>query len=348
MLISNGLIRSTIAAAILAGTAAVAWAADITGAGSTFAFPVLSKWAAHYKTQAGVGLNYQSIGSGGGIAQIKAKTVTFGATDKPLTVGELSAAGLVQFPIIMGGIVPVVNIPGVKPGDMVISGKVLVDIYLGKVTKWDDPEIKQANPGVALPNLAIAVVHRADGSGTTFNFTNYLSRMSPEWLGKVGSDTAVDWPAGIGAKGNEGVSGTVAQTVGAIGYVEYAYAKQNNLTYARMVNHDGKTVSPTQASFSAAAAYAKWDKANGFYTMINDQPGAETWPITATTWVLMQKTAVNGADSKEALKFFAWAYKSGSPDAASLDYIPIPDKVTQVIVQSWSDIKDSGGNPVHP
>jgi phosphate transport system substrate-binding protein len=348
MKISSGLLRSTIAAAVIAGTATVAWAADITGAGSTFAFPILSKWAAAYKAQAGSGLNYQSIGSGGGIAQIKAKTVTFGATDKPLTVGELSTAGLVQFPIIMGGIVPVVNVPGIKPGDMVLDGKTLVAIYLGKVTKWDDAAIKALNPSLSLPGLAIAVVHRSDGSGTTFNFTNYLARMSPEWLGKVGSDTAVEWPTGIGGKGNEGVAGTVAQTQGAIGYVEYAYAKQNNLTFTRMINHDGKTVTPNQASFSAAAAYAKWDKNNGFYTMINDQPGAETWPIAASTWVLMQKSAVDAAASKEALKFFAWAYKNGKADASSLDYIPIPDKVTETITASWADIKGSNGAPRWP
>ena len=348
MRISSGLLRSTIAAAIVAGTAVVAIAADITGAGATFPFPIYAKWAAAYKTQTGVGLNYQSIGSGGGIAQIRAKTVTFGATDKPLTLGELGTSNLVQFPMVMGGIVPVVNLPGVKPGELVLSGKVLVEIFLGRVTKWDDASIKTLNPGVALPSSAIAVVHRSDGSGTTFNFTNYLSRMSPEWLGKVGSDTAVDWPAGLGAKGNEGVAGTVAQTQGAIGYVEYAYAKQNNLAFTRMVNHDGKTVNPSQASFSAAAGYAKWDRANGFYTILNDEPGADSWPMTAATFILMQKVAVDGAASKEALKFFAWAYKNGGADAASLDYIPIPEKVTQVIVQSWSDIKDSGGNPVYP
>jgi len=348
MRISSGLLRSTIAVAIVAGSAALALAADITGAGATFPFPIYAKWAAAYKAQTGVGLNYQSIGSGGGIAQIRAKTVTFGATDKPLTLGELGAANLVQFPMVMGGIVPVVNLPGVKPGEMVLSGKLLVAIFLGQITKWDDAQIKALNPGVALPSSAIAVVHRSDGSGTTFNFTNYLSRMSPEWLGKVGSDTAVDWPAGLGAKGNEGIAATVAQTQGAIGYVEYAYAKQNNLAYTKMVNHDGKTVSPSQAAFSAAASYAKWDRANGFYTILNDEPGADSWPMTAATFILMQRVAPDAPASKEALKFFAWAYKNGAADAASLDYIPIPDKVTAIIVQSWSDIKDSGGNPVYP
>lgn len=348
MKISSGLLRSTIAAAVIAGTAVVAFAADITGAGATFPFPIYSKWAAAYKTQTGTGLNYQSIGSGGGIAQIKAKTVTFGATDKPLSIGELSAADLIQFPMVMGGIVPVVNVPGVKPGEMVLDGKVLVEIFLGKITRWDDAAIKALNPGLSLPGSAIAVVHRSDGSGTTFNFTNYLARLSPEWMGKVGSDTAVEWPTGIGAKGNEGVAGTVAQTQGAIGYVEYAYAKQNNLTFTKMVNRDGKTVSPTQETFSAAAAYAKWDKNQGFYTILVDEPGPTSWPITAATFILMHKTAADPAASKEALKFFAWAYKNGKADASSLDYIPIPDKVTEVIMSSWSDIKGANGAPVWP
>jgi phosphate transport system substrate-binding protein len=250
--------------------------------------------------------------------------------------------------MVMGGIVPVINLPGVKSGDLVLNGKVLVAIYLGQITKWDDAAIKALNPSVALPSSAIAVVHRSDGSGTTFNFTNYLSRMSPEWLGKVGSDTAVDWPAGIGSKGNEGVAGTVAQTQGAIGYVEYAYAKQNNLAYARMANHDGKVVAPSQATFSAAASHAKWDRANGFYTILTDEPGADSWPMTNATFILMQKVAVDPTASKEALKFFAWCFKNGAPAAASLDYIPIPGPVTDVIVQSWTDIKDSGGKPVYP
>ena len=348
MRISSGLLRSAVAAALLAGTVAVALAADITGAGATFPFPIYSKWAAAYKAQTGIGLNYQSIGSGGGIAQIRAKTVTFGATDKPLTLGELGASNLVQFPMVMGGVVAVVNLPGVKGGDMVLNGKVLASIFLGEITKWDDPQIKALNSGVSLPSTAIAVVHRSDGSGTTFNFTNYLARMNPSWMGKVGSDTAVDWPTGIGAKGNEGVAGTVAQTQGAIGYVEYAYAKQNNLAFTRMYNHAGKIVSPGQATFAAAAAGAKWDKNNGFYTMLADQPGADSWPMTAATFILMQRVAVDPAASKAALKFFDWAYKNGKADAATLDYIPMPDNVIQVIEGSWSDIKDSGGNPVWP
>jgi phosphate transport system substrate-binding protein len=348
MRLSTGLLRSTIAAAIVAGSAVVALAADISGAGATFPYPIYAKWAADYKTQTGVTMNYQSIGSGGGIAQIRAKTVTFGATDKPLTLGELGASNLVQFPLVMGGIVPVVNLPGVKSGDLVVNGKLLVAIYLGQITKWDDPAIKALNPTVALPSSAIAVVHRSDGSGTTFNFTNYLSRMSPEWLGKVGSDTSVDWPAGLGAKGNEGVAGTVAQTQGAIGYVEYAYAKQNNLAFARMLNRDGKIVSPSQATFSAAAAHAKWDRTNGFYTILTDEPGADSWPMTNATFILMQRVAVDPVASKEALKFFAWAFKNGGPAASSLDYIPLPGPVTQVIMQSWSDIKDSSGKPIYP
>lgn len=348
MKISSGLLRSTIAAAIVAGSAAIAFAADITGAGATFPFPIYAKWAADYKTQTGVGLNYQSIGSGGGIAQIRAKTVTFGATDKPLTLGELGASNLVQFPMVMGGVVPVVNLPGLKGGDMVLDGKVLVSIFLGNITKWDDPAIKALNPSLSLPSTAIAVVHRSDGSGTTFNFTNYLARMSTEWQGKVGSDTSVDWPAGLGAKGNEGVAGTVAQTQGAIGYVEYAYAKQNNLAFTKMINRKGKVVTPGQATFAAAAANAKWDKANGFYTILADQPGDDAWPMTAATFILMQKVAPDGAASKAALKFFDWCFKNGKPAAASLDYIPMPDSVVATIEQSWADIKDSGGNPVWP
>src|ERR1700739_1774239 len=285
-----------------------AFAADITGAGSTFIFPVLSKWADAYKKESGSGVNYQSIGSGAGIKQVEAKTVTFGATDMPLKVDQLEKDGLAQWPMIMGAIVPVVNVEGVKAGDLVFDGQTLAEIYLGKITKWDDPAIKKLNPNAKLPSAAIAVVHRADGSGTTFNFTDYLSKVSPDWKSKVGSGTAVEWPVGVGAKGNEGVSGNVGQTKNAIGYVEYAYAKQNKLTYTAMVNAAGKIVQPTVAAFQAAASNADWAKAPGYYLILTTQPGDASWPITAATFILMHKSATDKAASQEAIKFFRWSF----------------------------------------
>ncbi|HXN70189.1 MAG TPA: phosphate ABC transporter substrate-binding protein PstS [Bradyrhizobium sp.] len=330
----------TIVAAGLVAASTSAFAADITGAGSTFIFPVLSKWADAYKKESGAGVNYQSIGSGAGIKQIEAKTVTFGATDMPLTVAQLEKDGLAQWPMIMGAIVPVVNIEGVKAGDMTLDGDTLAKIYLGTITKWDDPAIKKLNPKVSLPSSAIAVVHRADGSGTTFNFTDYLSKVSADWKSKVGSGTAVEWPAGVGAKGNEGVSGNVGQTKNSIGYVEYAYAKQNKLTYTALINRAGKTVEPTDEGFKAAAANADWTHAPGYYLILTDQPGDKSWPIVASTFVLMHKDAADKAASAEAVKFFKFAFEKGNKMAEDLDYIPMPDSVVKLIEKTWSaDIK---------
>jgi phosphate transport system substrate-binding protein len=332
------------AVAGLAMFTTAAAAADITGAGSTFVFPILSKWSANYKGVSGNGVNYQSIGSGGGIAQIKAKTVTFGATDKPLTAQDLHAAGLVQFPAVVGGIVPVVNLPGVKPGQLVLDGPTLANIYLGKIKNWSDPAIKKLNPHVALPSTVIGVVHRADGSGTTFNFATYLSDVSPEWKSSVGADTAIDWPTGIGGKGNEGVAGNVAQIAGTIGYVEYAYAMQNHLVYAKMINKAGKTVEPNTDTFRNAAANADWVGAAGkdFYVLFLDSPGADSWPIAATTFVLVYKNPPNPKATADALKFFQWGLEKGQADALSLDYVPLPENAVKAIEASWKGIQGSG------
>jgi len=332
------------AVAGLAMFTAAATAAQITGAGSTFVYPVLSKWSAAYQTASGKSINYQSIGSGAGIAQVKAKTVTFGATDKPLTTNELNAAGLIQFPVVIGGIVPIVNISGVKPGQLVLDGPTLAAIFLGKISTWSDPAIKKLNPGVSLPSTAIKVVHRSDGSGTTFQLSTYLSRVSPEWKSGVGADTAVDWPAGIGAKGNEGVAGNVSQLAGTIGYVEFAYAKQNGLTYAKMVNRAGKTVEPNTDSFSAAAASADWVDAakSGFYVLFLDSPGPTSWPIAATTFVLVHKDPPDKAATADALKFFQWSFENGDQAAISLDYVPLPDNAVKAIQASWKQVQGWG------
>jgi phosphate transport system substrate-binding protein len=309
------------AAGLLAmAAAAPAAALDISGAGATFPYPIYAKWADAYKKETGIGMNYQSIGSGGGIKQIEAKTVTFGATDAPLKGEDLEKNGLVQFPMVMGGIVPVVNIDGVKPGELVLDGATLAKIFLGEVKSWDDAAIKKLNPTAKLPAQAIAVVHRSDGSGTTFNFTDYLSKVNPDWKTKVGSDTAVEWPVGIGAKGNEGVSANIAQTKGSVGYVEYAYAKQNKLVFTKMLNKDGKTVAPTMEAFQAAAANADWNSVPGYGLILDNQPGAQSWPMTAATFILIHKQPQDPAAATEALKFFAWAYSKGGgarlcPDA---------------------------------
>jgi phosphate transport system substrate-binding protein len=330
----------TIVAAGLMAASTSAFAADITGAGATFPFPVYSKWADAYKKETGNGLNYQSIGSGAGIKQIQAKTVTFGATDAPLKAEQLEKDGLVQWPMVMGAIVPVVNLEGIKPGELVLSGELLGDIYLGKITKWDDPAIAKLNPKLKLPTDAITVVRRSDGSGTTFNFTDYLSKSNAEWKTKAGSGTAVEWPAGVGAKGNEGVSANISQTKGSIGYVEYAYAKQNKLTYAALINKAGKTVQPTVAAFQAAASNADWAKAPGYYVILTDQPGEASWPITAATFILMHKEPTDKAASAEAVKFFKWAFAKGDKMAEELDYIPMPESVVKLIEKTWSaDIK---------
>jgi phosphate transport system substrate-binding protein len=333
--ISMNFVKAIVAAGLVAASTS-AYAADITGAGSTFIYPVLSKWADSYKKDSGSGVNYQSIGSGAGIKQVEAKTVTFGATDMPLKVDQLEKDGLAQWPMIMGAIVPVVNVEGVKAGDLVFDGQTLAEIYLGKITKWDDPAIKKLNPNAKLPSAAISVVHRADGSGTTFNFTNYLSKVSADWKSKVGEGTAVEWPVGVGAKGNEGVSANVGQAQNSIGYVEYAYAKQNKLTYTGLLNKAGKTIQPTNEAFQAAAANADWSHAPGYYLILTDQPGDKSWPIVASTFILMHKDATDKAASQEALKFFKFSFEKGAKMAEDLDYIPMPDAVIQQIEKTWS------------
>jgi len=343
------LLQTLTAAALLAVAAtAPAAALDISGAGATFPYPIYAKWADAYKKETGVGLNYQSIGSGGGIKQIEARTVTFGATDAPLKGEELDKSGMVQFPMVMGGIVPVVNLDGIKPGDLVLDGATLAKIFLGQVKSWDDPAIAKLNPGLKLPKQAIAVIHRSDGSGTTFNFTDYLSKVSPEWKTKVGSDTAVEWPVGIGAKGNEGVSANVAQTKGAIGYVEYAYAKQNKLLYTKMLNKDGKTVSPVLQAFQAAAANADWNSVPGYGVILSNQAGAESWPMTAATFILIPRQPPDPAAAAEALKFFDWAYSKGAKMAEELDYVPMPESVVASVRKVWTgQIKDAAGKPLY-
>ena len=324
------------AAGMLAVAAyAPANAADISGAGATFPYPIYAKWADAYKKETGNGLNYQSIGSGGGIKQIKAKTVTFGASDAPLSGKDLDSIGLAQFPMVMGGIVPVVNLEGIKPGELVIDGPTLAKMYLGTIKKWNDAALAKLNPNVKLPDQAIALVHRSDGSGTTFNFTTYLSDVSADWKSKVGTSTAVQWPAGIGAKGNEGVANNVGNTKGSLGYVEYAYALQNKLTFTKMVNKSGKTVSPTSEAFQAAAANADWSSVPGFGVILANQPGDKSWPMTAATWILVYKKPVDAKATGEALKFFAWAYKNGAKMAESLDYVPMPEKVVKDVEAYW-------------
>ncbi|WP_205909101.1 phosphate ABC transporter substrate-binding protein PstS [Rhizobium sp. 24NR] len=336
-----------VAMASAAAFVPAAHAADISGAGATFPYPIYAKWADSYKKETGNGLNYQSIGSGGGVKQIKAKTVTFGASDAPLKGEDLEASGLAQFPMVMGGIVPVVNLEGIKPGELVLDGKTLADIFQGKVTSWDDEAIKKLNPSAKLPKKAIAVVHRSDGSGTTYNFSYYLGETSPEWKEKVGVNSALEWPVGIGAKGNEGVANNVTQADGAIGYVEYAYAKQNKMTYADMINKDGKTVEPTGKSFAAAAENAKWDSQPGYGVILANQPGAESWPMTAATWILVHKKPEDAAATGEALKFFAWSYKNGGKAAAELDYVPMPEAVVKSVEAMWAkDIVGKDGKPV--
>ena len=339
--------KIALTAAALVATSWSAFAADISGAGATFPYPVYAKWADAYKKETGIGLNYQSIGSGGGIKQIKAKTVTFGASDAPLPGKELDESGLAQFPMVIGVIVPVINVEGVKPGDLVIDGPTLANIFLGTIKKWDDPAIAKLNPGIKLPSQAIAIVHRSDGSGTTFNFTYYLSEASPDWKSKVGTNTAVQWPAGIGAKGNEGVANNVAQTKGSIGYVEYAYAKQNKLTHTKMINKAGKTVQPTAETFQAAAANADWNSQPGYGVILANQPGDQSWPMTAATWILLYKKPEKTADTASALKFFAWSYTKGDGMAKDLDYVPMPDNVVGEIQKMWAaEIKDGSGKPL--
>jgi phosphate transport system substrate-binding protein len=332
------------------GTTMSSTAADvqfISGAGATFPYPVYAKWAEAYAAKTGVKMNYQSIGSGGGIKQIKARTVDFGASDAPLKPGDLDKAGLLQFPMIMGGVVPVVNLPNIAPGTLKLDGQVLADIYLGKVKKWNDPAIAKLNAGVKLPGTAISVVHRADGSGTTWIFTNYLSKVSGEWKSKVGNDKAVSWPAGIGGKGNEGVASYVTRIKGSIGYVEYAYALQNKMNHVKLQNQAGNFVGPSSETFQAAAANADWSHAPGFYMVLTNQPGKESWPITGASFILVYKTQAKPQVGSAVLKFFDWAYHNGQKMAEELDYVPMPDSVVKLVENTWtSSIHGQDGNPV--
>ena len=314
---------------------AVAQAADISGAGATFPYPIYSKWADAYKQQTGIGLNYQSIGSGGGIKQIKAKTVTFGATDMPLEAKDLQESGLVQFPMIIGGVVPVVNLKGVQGGQMVLDGATVASIYLGEITKWNDAHIKKLNPSLTLPATAIAPIYRSDGSGTNFLFSTYLSSSYPKFKETIGANTSVQWPVGIGAKGNEGVANMTTQTDGAIGYVEYAYAKQNKMAYADLINSAGKKVTPDSESFQAAAANADWANAPGYHLILTNQPGEKSWPITGASFILVYSNPPDPAATGAALKFFDWAFKNGAKMAAELDYVPLPDSLANQIRSTW-------------
>jgi len=327
--------------------ATTAAAADISGAGATFPAPVYAKWAEAYKAQTGVGLNYQAIGSGGGIKQIKAKTVDFGASDKPLKPDELAAAGLYQFPTVVGGVVPVMNLPGIAPGQIKLTGAVLGDIFLGKITRWNAPEIAALNKGVNLPATPITVVHRSDGSGTSFLFTSYLAMKNSEWASKVGASDSVQWPTGLGGKGNDGVAAFVKQTAGSIGYVEYAYAKQNHSTFASMQNKAGKFVQPTAAAFGAAAGSAPWLRSPGNYILLLDQPSAAAWPITGATFILMYRNQENPAAGADVLKFFEWGYNKGDGLAASLDYVPLPANVKTLLKKQWAHSITAGGKPVY-
>ena len=339
--------QAFVVAAMVLPVAAIA--ADITGAGATFPYPVYAKWAEAYKAKTGVGMNYQSIGSGGGIKQIHAKTVDFGASDMPLKADELEKDGMIQFPTVMGGVVPVVNLQGIAPGQMKLDGQALADIYLGKIKKWNDPRLVALNKGVKLPDQDITVVNRSDGSGTTFIFTNYLSKVSQEWKDKVGNNTSVQWPAptSTGGKGNEGVASFVLRIKGSIGYVEYAYAKQNKMTYTLLENRAGSFVAPTAEAFQAAAAAADWKSAPGMYVILTDAPGKASWPIAGATFILMHKNQANAERAKSVLQFFDWAYKDGDKMALNLDYIPMPDAVVKLIHEEWkSQLKDSSGKPV--
>ena len=319
-------------------------AQSITGAGASFPAPLYSKWASDYNKATGVRVNYQSVGSGAGIKQIDSKTVDFGASDMPQTDEVLKAKGQMQFPTVIGGTVPVINVKGIAPGQMKLDGQVLGDIFLGKITRWDDAAIKALNPGLALPDGAIAPVRRADGSGTTFNFTNYLSRVHPEWKAKVGEGTAVNWPVGAGGKGNEGVAAFVSRLPNSIGYVEYSYVKQNKMTYTLLKNRDGVFVAPDEETFKAAAAGADWNKS--FYQLITDQPGKNAWPISTATFILMHLTQDKPANATETFKFFNWAFKSGDKLAADLDYVAMPDSVVAAIEKAWGQVKDASGKPV--
>jgi phosphate transport system substrate-binding protein len=337
-------ITVVLSATLMAGVTAAS-AATISGAGATAPMPIYQKWAEAYRGKAGVSLNYQGIGSGGGIKQIEAKTVDFGASDKPLAPADLNSHGLMQFPTVIVGITPVVNLPGVGAGDMHLTGQVLADIYLGKIKRWTDPAIMKLNPGKHWPNLPITVVHRSDGSGTTFLYTSYLKAVSPEWGSKVGASDSVQWPTGQGGKGNDGVSAFVKQTPGSIGYVEYAFAKTNNLAYADLADHDGHMVVPNEQSFTAAAAHAEWNSASGFAPSLLNQPGAGAWPISGATFILVYKNPPKPASTAEVLKFFDWAYQNGDGMATSLAYVPLPGGVKSMVRHAWATEVNSPYKP---
>lgn len=336
-------------AALALGLVSAAHAADITGAGATFPYPIYAKWASEYKKASGVGLNYQSVGSGAGIKQIIAKTVDFGASDMPLPDDRLEKEGLFQFPAVIGGVMPVVNLPQVQPGQLRLTGALLADIYLGKIKQWNDAAIKQLNPGVALPDKTITVVVRSDGSGTTFLFTNYLSKVSSDWKSKVGEGTAVKWPDSVGGKGNEGVANYVKTLANSIGYVEYAYAKQNKLIHVSLQNLDGKYVEPDDMTFKAAAAKADWTKSKGMGLILTQQPGATAWPITGASFVLMHRLQDKPETARAVLAFFNWAFANGDKAAEELDYVPMPDTVVKQVQNHWRHaLKDSSGKAIAP
>ncbi|POR46146.1 phosphate ABC transporter substrate-binding protein PstS [Bosea psychrotolerans] len=335
-----------ILAAASIGLSGAVQAADITGAGATFPFPIYAKWAEAYKKETNIGLNYQSIGSGGGIRQIKAKTVAFGATDAPLKGEDLTKEGLIQFPTVMGGVVPAINIAGVEAGKLKLTGQLIAEIYLGDIKKWNDPKIAALNAGVTLPDASINPVYRSDGSGTTFVWTDYLSRVSPDWKTKIGANQSVQWPVGIGGKGNEGVSASVKQVANSIGYVEYAYAKQNKLAYALVQNADGNYPAPDDKAFQAAAANANWNEAPGFGISLNNQKGAQAWPITSATFILVHAKPEKPEEAQAALKFFDWAYKSGDALATGIDYVPLPGNVKDMVRAAWKGVVDNSGKPI--
>jgi len=342
------MMKSLVAGAAAMAVVTGAMAADMTGAGATFPYPIYAKWAEMYKASTGNGLNYQSAGSGAGIKQIKAKTVDFGASDMPLKAEELEEAGLTQFPAIMGGVVTVVNLDGITPGQLKLNGKVVADIYLGTVTKWNAAEIVALNPGVKLPATDITVVHRADGSGTSFLFTDFLAKSSPDFKAKIGAGAAVKWATGVGGKGNEGVAANVQRIKGSIGYVEWAYAKKNKMSHTQLQNKDGEFLQPDDENFKAAAAGADWAKTPGFGVILTDQPGKKSWPITGASFILMQKVQPDAAKAKEVLKFFNWAYKNGAASAAELDYVPLPAAVTSLVEASWkANLKDATGKAIY-
>jgi phosphate transport system substrate-binding protein len=340
--------KTMIAGAAAAMVMSSSFAADVTGAGATFPYPIYAKWAEMYKAATGTGMNYQSVGSGAGIKQIKAKTVDFGASDMPLKAAELDEAGLMQFPAIMGGVVAVVNVEGVAPGQLKLTGPVLADIYLGKITKWNAPEIAALNPGVKLPGDEITVVHRADSSGTSFLFTDYLSKTNPEFQSKIGAGTAVKWATGVGGKGNEGVAANVQRIKGSIGYVEWAYAKKNKLSHTQLKNKDGQFLQPDDENFKAAAASAEWTKTPGFAVILTDAAGKNSWPITGVSYILMHKAQADAAKGKEVVKFFDYAYKNGTAAAAELDYVPMPASVVKLVQGAWkAQLKDGAGAAIY-